>query len=90
MLITAKTVDGGQPVTTMDLLYIVEELTFMFFSRALDNLGSISLSFPSIPILNPRSYGWVAGVQQGSNVDTVIEQPCIKPDKFEGELADCG
>ena len=89
VLITAKTVDGGQPVTTRDLLYIVEELTFMFLSRdALVNLGSISMSFPSIP--NPRSYGWVAGVQQGSNADTVIEQPCLKPDKFEGELADCG
>ena len=89
VLITAKTVDGGQPVTTRDLLYIVEKLTFMFLSRdALVNLGSISMSFPSIP--NPRSYGWVAGVQQGSNADTVIEQPCLKPDKFEGELADCG
>ena len=46
------------------------------------------MSFPNIP--NPRSYGWVAGVQQGSNADTIIEQPCLKPDKFEGELADCG
>ena len=32
----------------------------------------------------------MAGVQQGSNADMVIERPCIKPDKFEGELAECG
>ena len=35
------------------------------------------------------SLNWVAGVQ-GSSANTAIDQPCIKPDNFEGEMADCG
>ena len=34
------------------------------------------------------SLGWVARVQ-GSSADTAIDQLCIRPDNFDGEMADC-
>ena len=87
VIISVQCEDGGT-ATTRDLLYIVEELSSVFISRdALSNLGIISKEFPKVH--SSMSLGWVAGVQ-GSSADTAIEQPCIKPDNFTGETADCG
>jgi hypothetical protein len=86
--ISAQPLYGAPPVKTKDLLYIVEELTYMFVSRdALVDLGSISTHFPCIPC--PTSYGFVTGIQ-GSSADTVVEEPCIKPSSFSSMVADCG
>ena len=87
VIISVQCEDGGT-ATTRDLLYIVEELSSVFISRdALSNLGIISKELPKVH--SSTSLGWVAGVQ-GSSADTAIEQPCIKPDNFTGETADCG
>ena len=87
VIISVKCGDGGT-VTTRDLLYIVEELSSVFVSRdALSNLGIVSREF--LKVESNMSLGWVAGVQ-GSCADTTIDQPCIKPDNFKGETADCG
>ena len=40
-------------------------------------------------VRTPKSYGMVAGVR-ASNPDTVVDEPCIKPRAYSGELADCG
>ena len=49
--------DGGK-TTTMDLLYIVEELSSVFISRdALSNLGIIRKEFPRCPAA-AASAGW--------------------------------
>ena len=86
VIISVQCEDGGT-ATTRDLLYIVEELSSVFISRdALSNLGIISKEFPKVH--SSMSLGWVAGVQ-GSSADTAIEQPCIMPDNFTEETADC-
>jgi hypothetical protein len=83
VIISVKCGDGGT-ATTRDLLYIVEELSSVFVSRdALSNLGIVIREFPKVD--TSMSLGWV----QGSSEDTAIEQPCIKPDNFTGETADC-
>jgi hypothetical protein len=69
-------------------MYLVEELIHTFVSRdALVDLGSVNSFFPNFPI--PNSYGYVAGVR-GTSTDTVREEPCQKPSKFSGKLAECG
>ena len=91
VLITVKNnTQGGVPITTRDLLYICEELTSTFLSRdALVNMGSVKSSFPRAGNTNQVSYGWVSGVQ-GTVADRGVEEKCITPKEFRGEVADCG
>ena len=87
VMITVPTADGST-VSTRDLLYIVEELSCMFLSRdSLADLGAISESFPLGR--TPESYGMVAGMR-ASNPNTAVDEPCITPRAYSGELAECG
>ena len=52
-------VEQNKHMVLREMLYIVEELTFMFLSRdALVNFGSISMSFPTYPTLGAMG-GWL-------------------------------
>ena len=87
VFIRAKCMDGSIS-THRDMLYIVRELSTIFLSQdALAGLGVINKEFPQVQ--SSLIKGWVAGVQ-GSNVDTAIDQPCMRPDNYKGKIADCG
>ena len=87
VIIKAKCMDGSTSIHR-DMLYIAEELLSVYLSQdALEGLGAISKEFPQVR--SSEDTGWVAGLQ-GSNADTAIDQPCIKPDQYVGRTAGCG